>query len=201
MHAPRARTSRYIAGTVIALAIAFALGGCGKGSAGGSRSSANSQGGESGDRGPGVAASNVAVIKGWADALRHGQSQRAAGYWAHPSAMVNGTDSAGRIAVIRIDSLHDALLADQTLPCGATLQRTSRRGPYVRAEFTLSARTGAGSGSSSECAGPASVDFLIRSGHIVRWLRAPVASVAPESGEGEQGKEPGAGETPGAQSI
>jgi hypothetical protein len=174
-----------------AIALAFVLGGCGKGSA--SHAGAKGAGGPA-TQGPGVPASAVTVIAGWADALRHGQQERAAAYWAHPSAMVNGPDASGRIAVIHIDSDRDALIADRTLSCGATLVHTTRRGVYVRAAFTLSIRTGPGADSSG-CSGPASVDFLIRSGRIVRWLRAPAASSAPPSRE-----LPGAGAAPGAQS-
>jgi hypothetical protein len=150
-------------------------------------------------QGPGVTASEVTVIKGWADALRNGQPQRAAAFWAHPSAMVNGTDSKGQLTAIRIDSEHDALLADETLSCGATLRATIRNGAYVRALFALSIRTGAGA-STSGCSGPASVDFLVRDKHIVRWLRAPVSSGTPEGSEAPGGEKPGSVSTPGAQS-
>ncbi len=89
--------------------------------------------------------------------------------------MVNGANSAGRLAIIRIRNTRDALSADETLPCGAMLRSTSRIGRYVAADFTLSARTGVAA-SAVGCSGPARVDFLIRDAHIVRWLRAPVAS-------------------------
>jgi hypothetical protein len=135
----------------------------------------------------------VAVVKGWADALRTGQAQRAAAYWAHPSVMVNGPDAGGNLTLVRIRSERDALSADQTLPCGATLRGATRNGRYVQADFTLGSRTGAGA-SSSGCSGPASVDFLIRRGHIARWLRAPTGSTPPQGGR------PGNTST-GAQSV
>jgi hypothetical protein len=190
-------TSSLSARRLLALACATiapvaVLGACGKGSATRSHAGAKAAG-RPAAQGAGVPATAVTVIAGWADALRHGRQQRAAAYWAHPSAMVNGPDASGRVAVIHIDSDRDALLADRTLSCGATLVHTMRRGAYVRATFTLSVRTGPGADSSG-CSGPASVDFLIRDAHIVRWLRAPVASPAPPSGE-----QPGAGAAPGAQ--
>ncbi len=129
-------------------------------------------------RGAGVPSGAAAVIQGWSDALRAGQRRRAAGYWAHPSAMVNGVDAAGHLAVIEIRNEHDALLADDSLSCGATLRRTERRGAYVQADFDLSLRSGAGA-STSGCSGPASVEFVIRAGHIVRWLRAPASGLPP----------------------
>jgi hypothetical protein len=135
-----------------------------------------------------VPASAVSVIAGWADALRTGHPQRAAAYWAHPSAMVNGPDASGHVALIRIHTTHDALGADETLPCGATLLATSRNGPYIHADFALAARAGAGS---SGCSGPAAVDFLIDGGHIVRWLRAGLLPSAPGGG-GSNVEAPGA---------
>jgi hypothetical protein len=126
-------------------------------------------------RGAGVPASAAAVIQGWSDALRAGHRRQAAAYWAHPSAMVNGVDAAGHLALIEIRSEHDALLADDSLSCGATLRRTERRGPYVQADFDLSLRSGPGA-STSGCSGPASVEFVIRAGRIARWLRAPAGS-------------------------
>lgn len=109
--------------------------------------------------------------------------------------MVNGPDSTGHFTLIRIRTAGDALIADETLPCGATLRRTSRSGAYVQADFTLSTRTGAGA-SSSGCSGPARVNFLIRDGHIVRWLRAPITSSPPKgggSGKGGEGEPGGKG--------
>lgn len=142
-------------------------------------------------QGPGVPASSVAVIEGWADALRSGHLERAAGYWAHPSAMVNGTTAEGALAIIPIRSKRDALAADESLPCGATLQTTVKRGRYVRATFMLGGRSGPGSGS-TPCSGPASVDFLISRRHIVRWLRAPVGG----SGRGPAKPREAAGSQP-----
>jgi hypothetical protein len=143
-------------------------------------------------RGPGVSASSVVVIKSWTDALRTGHLALAAAYWAHPSAMVNGPDASGRFTVIRIHDTHDALIADETLSCGATLRGAGRKGPYIEAAFTLGPRTGPGAGSAG-CRGPALVDFLIRDGHIVRWLRAPAGSAPPRRSSPES--------APGSQSI
>ena len=133
-----------------------------------------------GVQGLGVPAASVAVIEGWANALRDGHPQRAAAYWAHPSEMVNGPDATGRVTLIHIRSEHDAVLADETLSCGATLHATALSGKYVQAIFLLAPRGGAGA-SKSGCSGPASVDFLIRDAHIVRWLRAPVAGAGGSS--------------------
>jgi hypothetical protein len=173
------------------LAIVLGLGACGKSSLNTSSTHARSA------QGPGVPASAVAVIEGWANALRAGRTKRAAAYWAHPSEMVNGPDESGRLTLIRIRSEHDALVADETLSCGATLHATARSGKYVRAIFLLGSRSGAGA-SKSACSGPAGVDFLIRDRHIVRWLRAPVGE---SPGHGPATPTPPAGGASGAQSI
>jgi hypothetical protein len=134
-----------------------------------------------------VPASSVAVIEGWANALRTGHLKQAAGYWAHPSAMVNGVDTSGQPALIQIRTQHDALGADETLPCGATLKGTTTNGKYVKAVFVLGGRAGVPSNGS--CSGMAAVDFLIGGGHIERWLRAPLAS-SPAPGAPGSSREP-----------
>lgn len=172
-----------------AVLMALLLAACGKSDI---AKRASSGAAEKVQRGPGVSPSAVAVIEGWTDALRSGHPARAASYWAHPSAMVNGPDASGRFTVIRIHDTHDALIADETLSCGATLRGAGRKGPYVEAAFTLGPRTGPGANSTG-CRGPALVDFLIRHGHIERWLRAPDGA-APRGG-------PSTGRARGSQSI
>lgn len=159
----------------LAMILALAASGCGSSGKSGATL-------KPGTQGPGVPASAVAVIAGWADALREGRPQRAAALWAQPSVMVNGPDASGHLALIHIRSEHDALLADESLPCGATLRATARSGRYVRASFTLGSRLGPGAGN-APCSGQASVDFLIRDGRIVRWLRAPSGPGQPPGGE------------------
>jgi hypothetical protein len=167
---------------------AVVLVGCGSSSA--SHTGAVHRVTEAGKQGPGVPASAVTVIDGWANALRDGQLKRAAAYWAQPSAMVNGLDSSGGLALIRIRTTRDALGADATLPCGATLKATSVSGKYVKATFVLGARTGIDS--KGECSGVAAVDFLIAKGHIERWLRAPTSSAPAPEAPGSHHEAPGA---------
>jgi hypothetical protein len=166
---PRARFA-VIAPAVAALAIA----GCGGARAHSPTSAARDRGSV---RGAGVPASAIAVIEGWANALRNGHVKRAAAYWADPSILVNGPDSSGHYTVIRIETEAQALAADETLPCGARLRSSARSGAFIKADFTLGPR--AGVAASKACAGSASVDFLIREGLIVHWIRAPLRSSAP----------------------
>jgi hypothetical protein len=118
--------------------------------------------------------SAVAVIRGWSDALRQGDLRAAARYFATPSLLVNGTDAGGHPLALEIRSLREAELANASLPCGATLVSTSRRGHFINALFRLSGRPGPGG---SNCAGgvgtTARTDFVIAHGRIVQWIRAP----------------------------
>jgi hypothetical protein len=121
-----------------------------------------------------AAAASVSVIRGWSDALRHGDVHTAAKYFALPSLMVNGTDAAGQALVITIGNRAQALTANAALPCGARLLSTDQRGRYVNALFRLTGRPGPGGTDCGEGAGStARTNFVIAHGRIVEWLRAP----------------------------
>lgn len=113
------------------------------------------------------------VIAGWSDALRRGDVDGAARYFAIPSQMINANAS-GRPVIISIQSRHDAVLANESLPCGAKLVSVQRRGQVIDALFLLTGRPGPGG---STCAGGAGTHartlFVIRAGRIVHWIRAP----------------------------
>lgn len=121
-----------------------------------------------------AATTAVDVIRAWADALRHGDVQAAARYFALPSVMVNGTDTTGQTVVITIDTHTEAEVANATLPCGARLLSADQRGRYVNALFRLTGRPGLGG---TDCGGgvgtTARTNFVIAHGRIVEWLRAP----------------------------
>jgi hypothetical protein len=121
-----------------------------------------------------AAADAVNVIREWSDALRHGNVSGAARYFALPSVMVNGSDSSGSALVITIDTPSQAEAANETLPCGAQLISTDRRGRYINALFRLTGRPGPGG---SDCGGgvgqTARTNFVIEHGRIVEWIRAP----------------------------
>jgi hypothetical protein len=116
----------------------------------------------------------VAVIRGWADALRHGDVTTAARYFALPSVMINGVVAGGNVVVLRIHNAAQAVDANETLPCGAKLISTEMRGQYVNALFVLTGRPGPGG---STCAGGAGqtarTNFVIARGRILAWIRAP----------------------------
>ncbi len=121
-----------------------------------------------------AAAGDVAVIRGWADALRRGDVRAAALYFRIPSVFVDGSSS------VEIDSLPEAEAANEALPCGARLISASRHGPYVNALFALTGRPGPGGGNCGSGAGQrARTLFLIRDGQILVWLVAPKTSQPP----------------------
>src|SRR5215210_6015315 len=121
---------------------------------------------------PPAAARDVAVIRGWADALRHGRLERAARYFAIPSTVSNGTSP------IELTSRDDVRFFNRTLPCGAKVLHAEDTGAYVVATFRLTERPGPGS-CGSGVGGEASTAFLIRRHRIKEWRR--VVEPAPDA--------------------
>ena len=98
-------------------------------------------------------------------ALSAGDPEGAAGYFAVPSLVANGT------APVTLRSHADAVTFNRSLPCGAKLVSTHRQGRFIAATFRLTDRPG---GSCGRGAGAlASTAFLIRDGKIVQWRRLP----------------------------
>jgi hypothetical protein len=127
-----------------------------------------------GPTGIAAAAGDVAVIRGWSDALRRGDVRQAAGFFALPSEMINGVDAGGQVPVIRIQTAFQARLANAALPCGAVLISTDQRGKYVNALFRLTGRPGPGGAGCIPGVGQtARTNFVIKDGRIVEWIRAP----------------------------
>ena len=111
-----------------------------------------------------ASARDVAIIRGWADALRRGRVERAAGYFAIPSVVSNGQTP------LRLTSRDDVRHFNRTLPCGAKILHAEDTGTFVVATFRLTERPGRGR-CGSGTGGKASTAFLIRRGHIVQWRR------------------------------
>jgi hypothetical protein len=113
----------------------------------------------------------VRVIRGWADALRAGRVRKAAGFFAVPAVVLDGTNP------LRELPDRDAVRKfNRGLPCGARLVQAVRgQDSFVIATFRLTNRTGAPAcGSVGDLAATA---FLINRRHrIVQWLREPVPS-------------------------
>jgi hypothetical protein len=150
---------------VVVAALAIVLPGCG--SSGGS--SHRSLGAASPSGSVSVPVAVVSVIRGWSDALRAGHVAVAARYFRIPSVFF-----AGDGAPIVLHSVAQVQIANAALPCGATYLSAHRHGRYVNALFRLTNRSGPGGeqGCGSGTGQTARVNFLIRDGRIVQWLRA-----------------------------
>jgi hypothetical protein len=150
---------------VVVAGLAVLLPGCGSTGA----SSHRSLRGASPSGSPGVPVAVVSVIRGWSDALRAGHVAVAARYFRIPSVFF-----AGDGAPIVLHSVAQAQIANAALPCGATYLSAHRQGRYVNALFRLTDRSGPGGGQGcgSGTGQTARVNFVIRDGRIVQWLRA-----------------------------
>lgn len=150
---------------VVVVALAVVLGGCGSASEPSHRSSNRALLSAS----PGVPAAVVSVITGWSDALRAGHVGLAARYFRVPSLFFVGSG-----APIELRSVAQVETANAALPCGATFLSARRLGRDVNALFRLTNRRGPGGeqGCGSGTGQTARVDFQIRDGRIVQWLRA-----------------------------
>jgi hypothetical protein len=116
---------------------------------------------------------DVHVIDAWVTALRHGDVDTAAGYFAIPSVAENGP------VLLHIRSLDDARRFNESLPCGARLIRAETAGAYTTATFRLTERPGPGV-CGQGTGGIAKTSFVIRDGKIAQWRR-----VGPAGGGGQ----------------
>jgi hypothetical protein len=141
---------------------ALAIAGCG-GSGPSSTSSTGTEGPApkiAGDADPG----DVRVIDAWVTALRHGDVDGAARYFAIPSVAENGP------VLLHITSLDDARRFNESLPCGARLTRAETAGRFTTATFRLTERPGPGT-CGPGTGGVAKTSFVIRDGKIAEWRR------------------------------
>lgn len=119
------------------------------------------------------------VIKGWSDALRSGDVNGAASYFALPSVFADGPGPDGEPAVT-VGNVADARIVNASLPCGAKLISAARSGHYFNALFRLTDRPGPGGSDCGSGAGQtARVDFEIVRGKIAAWIRVPLSPSAP----------------------
>jgi hypothetical protein len=122
------------------------------------------------------APSDAAVIRRWADTLRAGDITGAARLFGLPVTVANGAPPE------RLTEAAQVRAFNESLPCGARLVRTRRRGRYTIATFRLTERRGGDCGSG--VGATARTAFRLRDGRIVEWLRVP-------SGRAPTGPAPG----------
>jgi len=110
-------------------------------------------------------AEDVEVIRAWSEALTESDIDAAAEFFAIPSVAENGL-------TIEIETRDDAVLFNESLPCGAELESTQAQGEFITATFRLTERPGVptcpGSGNTAE------TSFVIEDGAIVEWRRVAV---------------------------
>jgi hypothetical protein len=105
------------------------------------------------------------VIRAWLAQLREGHVRRAAGYFAIPSRVQNGTP------VFTLRSRQETLVFNATLPCGAIADRVQSAGRFTVIRFKLTERVG---GDCMGAAGHAARGAIrVRAGKIVEWYRLP----------------------------
>jgi hypothetical protein len=108
---------------------------------------------------------SVTVIKGWANALLEGRIEKAAGFFALPSKVQNGTP------VLTLSKPRETQAFNDALPCGATVTRTQRAGDFTLVTYKLTERPG------GDCMGAAGAlafgAIRVRDGKIVEWYRLP----------------------------
>lgn len=113
-----------------------------------------------------VTSAEKAVIRGWADALRAGDVERASSYWRPPAIAANGSQP------FRLVTMRAVRQFNEGLACGARLEAAERDKNYVVATFRLTNRTDRPSACGPGVGQQARTLFLLRGGKIVQWIRA-----------------------------
>jgi hypothetical protein len=160
-HVPLSPTAALAAGATALLLALTGCGGSGPTSPTGASATAAATASPSAPAGPPSAAR---VIREWADRERRSDVAGAAAMFALP-AIIQVDPAQPAVTVTRRSEL---VAFNASLPCGATILRTERRGAYVETLFRLVSRPGV------SCDGPgagARAAFRIRGGRITEWRR------------------------------
>ena len=113
-----------------------------------------------------VTKAEEAVVRGWTDALRRGDVERAAGYWRAPAIAANGGQP------FRLVTPRAVRHFNEGLTCGARLESVERDKAYVLATFRLTDRRDRPGACAQGVGHLARVLFLLRGGKIAQWIRA-----------------------------
>jgi hypothetical protein len=113
-----------------------------------------------------VTAAEKAVIRGWADALRRGDVERASRYWRPPAIAANGSQP------FRLVTMRAVRQFNEGLTCGARFESAERAKNYVVATFRLTNRRDRPGACAQGVGQLARTIFLLREGKIVQWIRA-----------------------------
>ena len=107
-----------------------------------------------------------AVVRGWADALRRGDVERASSFWGVPAIAANGSQP------FRLVTRRAVRHFNEGLTCGARLESVERDKTYVLATFRLTNRRDRPGACAQGVGNRARTLFLLRDGKIVQWIRA-----------------------------
>jgi hypothetical protein len=120
----------------------------------------------------GVDASDLAVVRAWAQTLQRGDVNGAARFFALPSAVANGTRP------VAVQTRAQARAFNRSLPCGAdVISARPARDDFFVVTFKLTERPGGDCGSGTGTTARAA--FHVSGGLIDHWLRVEDLEGAP----------------------
>ena len=122
------------------------------------------------------------VLEGWAAALRRGDPDRAARYFAVPAIVAQSM-------TVELQTREQVRKFNDELPCGARLLEVQHDGRYVVGTFRLTQRAGHTCAAAGELA---RVAFVIRARHFTEWRQVPdTPGASPGPDQPEDGLPPG----------
>ena len=122
------------------------------------------------------------VLEGWAQAVREGNPDRAARYFAVPAIVAQSM-------TVELQTREQVRKFNDELPCGARLLEVQHDGRYVVGTFRLTGRPGRSCASEGQLV---RVAFVIRQRHFTEWRQVPdTPGAAPGPDEPEDAPPPG----------
>lgn len=109
------------------------------------------------------------VLEGWAQAVRDGDPDRAAKYFAVPAIVAQSM-------TVELQTREQVRKFNDELPCGARLLEVQHDGRYVVGTFRLTERAGRACTSAGQLV---RVAFVIRARHFTEWRQVPDRPGAP----------------------
>jgi ketosteroid isomerase-like protein len=122
------------------------------------------------------------VLEGWAAAVREGDPDRAARYFAVPAIVAQSM-------TVELQTREQVRKFNDELPCGAKLLEVQHDGRYVVGTFRLTERVGRACTTAGQLV---RVAFVIRQRHFTEWRQVPdQPGAAPGPDEPEDAPPPG----------
>jgi ketosteroid isomerase-like protein len=109
------------------------------------------------------------VLEGWAQAVREGDPDRAARYFAVPAIVAQSM-------TVELQTREQVRKFNDELPCGAELLEVQHDGRYVVGTFRLTERVGRSCSTAGQLV---RVAFVIRARHFTEWRQVPDRPGAP----------------------